>query len=145
MVGIPPPWYQVSLDGGEGLERIGRLEGFKTLKSYHYRRSSNSSAKSSGPGLFTSLSRLSKGFGGTAGLVVAMLILNFGVIQYHGDPRELFGLVGGESAEAAEEPSSKTSSFTKRKAFKPETFDTASRQSSKQKLSHLKMSIAALV
>ena len=77
------------------------------MKSYHYRRSSNSSAKSSGPGLFTSLSRLSKGFGGTAGLVVAMLILNFGVIQYHGDPRELFGLVGGESAEAAEEPALK--------------------------------------
>ena len=36
-----------------------------------------------------------------------MLILNFGVIQYHGDPRELFGLVGGESAEAAEEPTPK--------------------------------------
>ena len=77
------------------------------MKSYHYRRSSNSNASTSGPGLFASLSQLSKGFGGTAGLVVAMLILNFGVIQYHGDPRVLFGLVGGESAEAAEEQTAK--------------------------------------
>ena len=63
--------------------------------------------RSSGPGLFANLSSLSKGFGGTAGLVV--LVLNFGVIQYHGDPRELFGLVGGESAEAAEEIPAKPS------------------------------------
>ena len=52
-----------------------------------------------------------------------MLILNFGVIQYHGDPRELFGLVGGESAEAAEEPAPKPRVSPSEEPSKPETFE----------------------
>ena len=76
------------------------------MKSYHHRRSSPDTSKRSGGGLeaLIGAAQLFRGFGGTVALVAGMLLLNFGVISYHGDPRELFGLVGGERAEAAEQP-----------------------------------------
>lgn len=75
------------------------------MKSYHNRRATPSKGQSNfglSLGSLASAGKLFKGIRGTVGLVAAMLILNFGVISYHGDPRELFGLVGGETAEAAE-------------------------------------------
>ena len=109
------------------------------MKSYHHRRTSPKSPAKSGVGFesLASTAQLFKGVGGTIALVVGMLVLNFGVISYHGDPRELFGIVGGEPAEAAEEtkPESKPSTGSEEVQAEPKAtpkveFTTAPTQKS---------------
>ena len=71
------------------------------MKSYHRRPPAHTSKPGSRQGLSERIPRQLTGLGGTIALVIVMLGFNLGVISYHGDPRQLFGLVGGEPASAA--------------------------------------------
>ena len=101
------------------------------MKSYHRRPPAHTSKSRSRLVLSERIPRQLTGLGGTIALVIVMLGFNLGVISYHGDPRQLFGLVGGEPASAAVDSAVETEPALTVTNSEPERLPTRSPEESK--------------